>query len=57
MAVPATVPVGLTDEFARASRRALWQAFIKKNGLPPNPWPPSWIGCVQLGITLNRAVR
>jgi hypothetical protein len=38
MAVPATLPVGLTDEFAHdASRQALWQAFIKKNELAPEP--------------------
>ena len=34
MAVPAHMPVGLTDEFAHDhSRQALWQAFIKKNEL------------------------
>lgn len=34
MAVPTAPPVGLTDEFATdPSRRAIWQAFIKKNGL------------------------
>ncbi|MHB2040067.1 MAG: nucleotidyl transferase AbiEii/AbiGii toxin family protein [Acidiferrobacteraceae bacterium] len=34
MAVPAELPVGLTDEFAHdPSRQALWQAFIKKNEL------------------------
>lgn len=38
MAVPAELPAGLTDEFARdASRQALWQAFVKKNDLDPEP--------------------
>jgi predicted nucleotidyltransferase component of viral defense system len=38
MAIPVSLPVGLTDEFATdASRQALWHAFIKKNQLDPNP--------------------
>jgi len=38
MAVPAELPVGLSDEFAHdASRKALWQAFVKKNELAPEP--------------------
>ena len=38
MAVPAKLPVGLTDEFANdASRQALWNAFAKKNGLEVEP--------------------
>lgn len=38
MAVPDELPVGLTDEFAHdASRQALWQAFVKKNELTPEP--------------------
>lgn len=38
MAVPAKLPVGLTDEFANdASRQALWNAFAKKNGLELEP--------------------
>ncbi len=38
MAVPVERPVGLTDEFAHdASRQALWQAFVKKNELAPEP--------------------
>ncbi|MBN8461429.1 MAG: nucleotidyl transferase AbiEii/AbiGii toxin family protein [Dechloromonas sp.] len=38
MTVPAELPVGLTDEFAHdASRQALWQAFVKKNELAPEP--------------------
>ena len=38
MGVPAELPVGLTDEFAHdASRQALWQAFVRKNELDPEP--------------------
>nr|WP_268894222.1 nucleotidyl transferase AbiEii/AbiGii toxin family protein [Hydrogenophaga sp. PBL-H3] len=38
MAVPASLPVGLTDEFATdPSRQALWQAFLRKNQLGPKP--------------------
>jgi len=38
MAVPAQLPVGLTDEFAHdPSRQALWQAFVKKNEIDPEP--------------------
>lgn len=38
MAVPTDLPVGLTDEFANdPSRQALWQAFLKKNELAPEP--------------------
>jgi predicted nucleotidyltransferase component of viral defense system len=38
MAMPATLPAGLTDEFARdASRQALWRAFIRKNELTAEP--------------------
>lgn len=38
MAVPADMPIGLTDEFAHdASRQALWQAFLKKNELDHEP--------------------
>ena len=38
MAVPAELPAGLTDEFAHdASRQALWQAFVKKNEVAPEP--------------------
>ena len=38
MAILDALPVGLTDEFAHdASRQALWLAFLKKNGLPPEP--------------------
>ncbi|MES2296683.1 MAG: nucleotidyl transferase AbiEii/AbiGii toxin family protein [Pseudomonadota bacterium] len=35
-AVPGTLPIGLTDEFARdSSRLDLWQGFLKKNALNP----------------------
>lgn len=38
MGVPTELPVGLTDEFAHdPSRQALWQAFLKKNELAPEP--------------------
>ncbi len=38
MSVPVALPVGLTDEFAHdTSRQALWQAFLKKNELAPEP--------------------
>lgn len=38
MAAPVALPVGLTEEFGHdVSRQALWQAFIKKNELPPEP--------------------
>ncbi|MFZ5699462.1 MAG: nucleotidyl transferase AbiEii/AbiGii toxin family protein [Pseudomonadota bacterium] len=40
MAVPAELPVGVTDEFAHdSSRQALWQAFIKKNELAHESLP------------------
>lgn len=40
MSIPAELPVGLTDEFANdPSRQALWQAFIRKNELAPDPLP------------------
>lgn len=35
MAVPASLPIGLTDEFSSdVTRQALWYAFLKKNELP-----------------------
>ena len=38
IAVPAELPVGLTDEFSNDhSRQALWNAFAKKNGLEVEP--------------------
>lgn len=40
MAVPVALPVGLTDEFANdPTRQALWQTFLKKNGLSLQPLP------------------
>jgi hypothetical protein len=36
--IPASLPVGLTDEFANdPSRQALWQAFHRKNAMTPRP--------------------
>jgi predicted nucleotidyltransferase component of viral defense system len=38
MAVPAELPIGLTDEFADdVSRQKLWQAFLRKNELAVAP--------------------
>ena len=38
MAVPDALPIGLSDEFAHdSSRQALWQAFLKKNEIHPEP--------------------
>ena len=57
MAVPAELPVGLTDEFAHEpSLQALWQAFIKKNELALEPLS-TIVGRlrVALGAALNRA--
>ena len=40
IAIPGTLPAGLSDEFALdASRQALWVAFLKKNELTPEPLP------------------
>lgn len=40
MAVPGTLPIGLSDEFAHdPSRQALWLTFLKKNELAPEPLP------------------
>lgn len=40
MAVPALLPVGLTDEFSGdATRQALWYAFLKKNELAQQALP------------------
>jgi propanediol dehydratase small subunit len=37
-ALPAELPIGLTDEFANdASRQALWTAFLRKNELTAVP--------------------
>jgi predicted nucleotidyltransferase component of viral defense system len=57
MTVPAGLPVGLTVEFAHdASRQALWQAFVKKNELAPEPLA-TIVGRLQtaLGPALNQA--
>lgn len=59
MAVPAELPVGLTDEFAHdASRQALWQPFVKKNELDPEPLA-AIVGRLRLALepALNRAAR
>jgi hypothetical protein len=38
MAVPSSLPVGLTDEFANdPSRQALWHAFLRKNAMALQP--------------------
>ena len=40
MPVPATLPIGLSDDFASdPSRQAMWQAFLKKNALASQPLP------------------
>lgn len=40
MAVPAQLPIGLSNEFANdATRQALWRAFLKKNALAITPLP------------------
>jgi predicted nucleotidyltransferase component of viral defense system len=55
MAVPAALPVGMTDEFANdASRQALWQAFLKKNELTPEPLAAI---VVRLRVALEPALR
>lgn len=58
MTVPAELPVGLTDEFAHdASRQALWQSFVKKNELDPEPLT-AIVGRLRLALAaLNRAAR
>lgn len=59
MDVPTTLPVGLTDEFAHdASRQALWQAFVKKNELAPEPLA-AIVGRLRLALepVLSRAAR
>ncbi len=59
MTVPAELPVGLTDEFAHdASRQSLWQSFIKKNELDPEPLA-AIVGRLRLALepALNRAAR
>ena len=40
MAVPGTLPIGLSDEFSHdPSRQSLWLAFLMKNELAPKPLP------------------
>ncbi|RKJ97240.1 nucleotidyl transferase AbiEii/AbiGii toxin family protein [Alicycliphilus denitrificans] len=59
MVVPAELPVGLTDEFAHdASRQALWQAFVRKNELDPEPLD-TVVGRLRLGLEsmLKQAAR
>lgn len=59
MAVPNKLPVGLTDEFAHdASRQALWQAFVRKNELAPEPLV-AIVGRLSLALepVLSRAAR
>ena len=59
MTVPAELPVGLTDEFAHdASRQVLWQSFVKKNELDPEPLA-AIVGRLRLALepALNRAAR
>jgi predicted nucleotidyltransferase component of viral defense system len=55
MAVPAALPVGMTDEFANdASRQALWQSFLKKSELAPEPLAAV---VVRLRAALEPALR
>jgi predicted nucleotidyltransferase component of viral defense system len=59
MDVPTTLPVGLTDEFAHdASRQALWQAFVKKNELAPEPLADI-VGRLRMALepVLSRSAR
>lgn len=40
MTVPASLPIGLTEEFSGdATRQALWHAFLKKNELAQHALP------------------
>jgi len=58
MAVPAEMPIGLTDEFAHdQSRQALWHAFLKKNELAFSPLP-SIVDRLRVALSpaLKRAV-
>ncbi|MDR1661554.1 MAG: nucleotidyl transferase AbiEii/AbiGii toxin family protein [Azoarcus sp.] len=59
MTVPTEPPVGLTDEFVHdVSRQALWQSFVKKNDLDPEPLA-AIVGRLRLALepALNRAAR
>ena len=58
MAVPVTLPTGLTEEFAQdASRQSLWVAFSKKNDLVMEPLA-SVVDRLRSGLqpAVNRAV-
>ncbi|MBH2020498.1 MAG: nucleotidyl transferase AbiEii/AbiGii toxin family protein [Burkholderiales bacterium] len=55
MAVPAKLPIGLSDEFANdATRQALWRAFLKKNALAITPLPDT---VSALSAYLNPVIR
>ena len=59
MAVPTSLPVGLTDEFSGdATRQALWHAFLKKNELVQQALPDV-VAMLRaaLGPALLRAVE
>lgn len=59
MGVPTELPVGLTDEFAHdPSRQVLWQAFLKKNELAPEPLA-SIVARLRVALepALNRAAK
>ena len=50
MAIPASLPVGLTDEFSGdATRQALWHAFLKKNELAQQALPDTVV-CVRTAL-------
>ncbi|ATE59002.1 hypothetical protein CCZ27_02645 [Thauera sinica] len=55
----AELPVGFTDAFAHdVSRQALWQSFVKKDELAPEPLA-AIVGRPRLALkpALNRAAR
>lgn len=55
MAVPGSLPIGLTDEFVHdPSRQKLWLAFLKKNELAPEPLPAV---VERLRVTLHPALN
>lgn len=55
MAVPAELPAGLTDEFARdRSRQSLWQAFCRKNEIAPEPLPSI---VARIGVGLDSVLK
>ena len=59
MAVPTSLPIGLSDEFANdASRQALWRAFLNKNQLVAPPLSNLVLKLAsQLQPTLHRAAK